>query len=157
MLPALTPDPLYLVGGTVRDLLLGSGRIKDVDLAMPSGSDAVARRFADAAGGSFFFLDEERRITRVVIPAGGQSIQYDFADFEGADLAADLARRDFTVNAMALELRGLGRTGPRTSFAELGRTSRFALHAAAVAAVSAALLLVLLLPDARRFFAMPGH
>lgn len=58
--------------------------------------------------------------------------------------------------AMALELRGFGRRGPRSSFTELGRLSRFGLHAAAVAGVASAILLLLLLPGARRFFAMPG-
>ena len=105
VLLALTAEPLYLVGGPVRDLLLGAERIKDIDLVMPAGSEEVARRFADAIGGSFFFLDEERKITRVVKQADAETLQFDFTNFEGPDLRADLARRDFTMNAMALDLR----------------------------------------------------
>jgi tRNA nucleotidyltransferase/poly(A) polymerase len=101
----LTPQTIHLVGGSVRDLLIGRQDLKDVDLLMTSGSERVARAFADRIEGSFFFLDEERRITRVVKQAGEESIQFDFTNFEGPDLAADLARRDFTMNAMALELR----------------------------------------------------
>ncbi len=104
-LALLTPQPIYLVGGSVRDLLLGIQNIKDIDLLMPSGSEIAARAFADKIGGSFFFLDEERKITRVVKNEAGEVIQFDFTNFEGPDLNADLSRRDFTVNAMAMDLR----------------------------------------------------
>ncbi len=102
---SLTPEKIYLVGGSVRDLLIGKQDIKDIDLLMPSGSEDVARAFADKINGSFFFLDEERKITRVVKHEAGGAIQFDFTNFEGPDLNADLARRDFTVNAMAIDLR----------------------------------------------------
>jgi poly(A) polymerase len=105
VLATLTPEGMYLVGGSVRDLLLGKQDIKDLDLLMSSGSEAVARAFADKIEGSFFFLDEERKITRVVKQLDGTFIQFDFTNFEGPDLNADLARRDFTVNAMAMDLR----------------------------------------------------
>jgi poly(A) polymerase len=101
----LTSQPVYLVGGSVRDLLFGIPDIKDIDIVMPAGSESVARKFADAIGGSFFFLDEERKITRVVKPSDGGTTQFDFTNFEGLDLHADLGRRDFTINAMALDLR----------------------------------------------------
>lgn len=58
--------------------------------------------------------------------------------------------------AMALESRGLGRPGRRTSLVALGPSRRFAVHAAAVAALCAAILLLLLLPAGRRIFALPG-
>jgi tRNA nucleotidyltransferase/poly(A) polymerase len=101
----LTPQTIYLVGGSVRDLLIGIQDIKDIDILIPSGSESGARAFADKIGGTFFFLDEERKITRVVKQTDGEIIQFDFTSFEGPDLAADLGRRDFTVNAMALDLR----------------------------------------------------
>jgi poly(A) polymerase len=104
-LTALASQPVYLVGGSVRDLLIGIQDIKDIDIVMPAGSETVARKFADAIGGSFFFLDEARKITRVVRSSEGGIIQFDCTNFEGPDLAADLGRRDFTINAMALDLR----------------------------------------------------
>jgi tRNA nucleotidyltransferase/poly(A) polymerase len=104
-LAPLTPQTIFLVGGSVRDLLLGKQDIKDIDLLMHSGSELAARAFADRIGGSFFYLDEERKITRVVKQADHEVVQFDFTNFEGPDLAADLGRRDFTINAMALDLR----------------------------------------------------
>jgi poly(A) polymerase len=105
-LVGLTSRRLYLVGGTIRDLLIGAKDVKDVDLLMQKGSEEVSRTFADRIGGSFFYLDETRKITRVVKHARGGGLQFDFTNFEGADLAADLGRRDFTINAMAVELPG---------------------------------------------------
>jgi len=115
----LTPQPIYLVGGSVRDLLLGNQDMKDIDLMMPSGSEDVARPFADRIGGSFFFLDEERRITRVVKHEAGETIQFDFTNFEGPDLNTDLNRRDFTMNAMALDLREFAKTGSLDGLVDL--------------------------------------
>jgi poly(A) polymerase len=102
---SVTFQPVYLVGGSVRDLLLGKQYIKDIDLLIPTGSELVARAFADEILGSFFFLDEERKITRVVKHSDEGTVQFDFTNFEGHDLCADLGRRDFTINAMALDLR----------------------------------------------------
>ncbi len=101
----LTSGEIYLVGGSIRDLLLGSQDIKDVDILMPMGSESVARQFANAIKGSFFFLDEDRKTSRVVKQVAAENIQFDFTNFEGPDLNADLGRRDFTINAMALDLR----------------------------------------------------
>lgn len=58
--------------------------------------------------------------------------------------------------AMALEGKGLGRAGHRTSLETLGPARRGALHMAAAAVASAAVMLLLLLPVSRRFFAVPG-
>ena len=104
---SLTAQPLYLVGGSVRDLLIDAPHIKDFDLLMPSGSEDVARAFAGRIGGSFFVLDDERKVTRVVKREAGGPVQFDFTNFDGPDLHADLARRDFTINAMAVDVRGL--------------------------------------------------
>ncbi len=105
LLPELTSLQVCLVGGSVRDLLLGEEDLRDIDLLMPRGSEDVARAFAEAIKGSFFFLDEERRMTRVVKQGDGVTIQFDFTNFEGRDLPSDLERRDFTMNAMAVDLR----------------------------------------------------
>lgn len=118
-LPLLTDQKIYLVGGSIRDLLIGGQEMKDIDLLMESGSEVVARAFSNTIGGSFFFLDEERKITRVVKQNGHEVVQFDFTNFEGPDLNAELGRRDFTINAMALDLRAFMRNRSLTGVIDL--------------------------------------
>ena len=97
---------LWLVGGAVRDLLLGRP-VHDWDFAVDRRAMELARAVADALDGHFFPLDEERGTARVVLKSGGQaSTDLDFARLRGEGLWADLAARDFTINAMAVDVRG---------------------------------------------------
>ncbi len=95
--------PAWLVGGAVRDLLLGRP-VHDWDLALPAGSVAAARRLADRVGAAFVPLGEAHGMARVVGAAGPSAWRVDVADFRGATLEADLAGRDVTVNALAVSL-----------------------------------------------------
>jgi putative nucleotidyltransferase with HDIG domain len=96
----------WLVGGAVRDLLLGRA-VHDWDFAVDRDAMTLARAVGDALGGAFFPLDEERGTARVVLNAeGGASVELDFALLRGGSLDADLAERDFTVNAMAVDEAG---------------------------------------------------
>jgi poly(A) polymerase len=101
----LPPDiPVYLVGGTVRDALLNKPS-HDYDFALPGGALQVARRVADGLGAAFFPLDEARQTGRIVLTdeEGSRHI-LDFASFRGDDLESDLRARDFTINAMAIDM-----------------------------------------------------
>ncbi len=91
--------PVYLVGGAVRDALLGRPS-KDLDFVVPRQAIRLAFQVADALGLPAYVLDRERDTGRVVLPEGGVTL--DFARFRGSDLEADLRDRDFTVNALAL-------------------------------------------------------
>lgn len=91
-----------LVGGAIRDVWLAR-RDTDLDLAVPGGAAQLAAGLATRLGGTVVTLDPERGAARVV--AGRHHI--DVSDFRGPDLAADLAARDFTVNALAVDLREL--------------------------------------------------
>lgn len=103
LLPA--DQPLYLVGGSVRDSLLGRST-HDLDFAVPSGALKLARSIADKLPGAFFPLDAGTDTARIVVRReDGSRDLLDFAGFRGPDLAADLRGRDFTVNAMALDVR----------------------------------------------------
>lgn len=98
----------HLVGGAVRDLLLGREKIVDFDFVTPNDGLKTARRVADALGAAFYPLDEERDTGRVVYQymPGAAPTYLDFASFRGTTLEEDLADRDFTINAMALSLAG---------------------------------------------------
>ncbi len=94
---AESESPIYLVGGAVRDALLGRAS-HDLDFAVRDNAVAVARWVADALNGAFYVLDAERGTARVL---HGDAV-LDFARFRGESLLADLRDRDFTINAMAL-------------------------------------------------------
>lgn len=99
----------YLVGGFVRDLLLGR-ETADIDLAVAADALKVASELALALGGKFVLLDEANRIGRVILCQPGQAgrWQIDLTTIEG-DIEDDLGKRDFTIDAMAIELAELGK------------------------------------------------
>lgn len=91
----------YLVGGYVRDLLLGHD-CHDFDIAVMGDALPLARRMADALHGHYVLLDAGMGIARVVSGDGGSYA--DLSRLRESDLHTDLAARDFTINAMALPL-----------------------------------------------------
>lgn len=92
---------VWMVGGALRDLLLGR-EVHDWDFAVDRNAMALARAAGDTLGGFYFPLDEERGTARVVLATeGGPRLGLDFALLRGETLEADLAARDFTINAMA--------------------------------------------------------
>jgi len=117
MHPELAPvreaggDRVYLVGGAVRDLLLGRGRA-DIDLVVEGDAAALAERLgAEVTSHERFGTAKVKLDEHEVDIAGARSESYPRPGAlpvvkPGADLAADLRRRDFTINAMAIPLRG---------------------------------------------------
>ncbi len=108
LLHALAHDhpPLYLVGGGVRDLLLErEPQQADLDVVVPPGALAAARRVADRLGWAYYALDEQRDVARLVFAPGAPTpLVCDVAAMRGGSIEADLKLRDFTVNAMALTI-----------------------------------------------------
>lgn len=96
---------IYLIGGAVRDILLG--RLPpDFDFAVPSKGISLARKAANALDADFMVLDEERDTGRVILTGqDGSRLHLDFASYRGADLEEDLQARDFTINALAYDLK----------------------------------------------------
>jgi len=90
----------WLVGGAVRDLLLG--RVPaDVDLACDFDPTSLAKAWSAGCHGRWFWLDEERRQSRVLLKDG---LVVDFVPLRAENLDLDLGLRDFTINALALDL-----------------------------------------------------
>ncbi|MDD5654467.1 MAG: HD domain-containing protein [Candidatus Omnitrophica bacterium] len=101
---------VYMVGGYLRDILLKRQKINpDMDFALQKGSIHFARALCRRMKCGFVLLDKERGIVRLVKKFKGKIYTLDFADFRGRTLEEDLRLRDFTVNALALELGGLKR------------------------------------------------
>ena len=104
----------YLVGGPVRDSLLGLP-VKDLDISVVGDAPALAARLADAAGGR---LTAHQRFGTATVATEGAVVDLVTArretyhrpgslpDVQPGDITDDLARRDFTVNAMAVPLCG---------------------------------------------------
>jgi poly(A) polymerase len=100
---ALGGRDAWIVGGAVRDRLLGRATT-DLDLALAGDPKDVARALARATGGAAFRLSGAFGTWRVVGP--GHAWHVDLVILRDGDIHADLAARDFTVNAMAEPLAG---------------------------------------------------
>lgn len=95
---------LYLVGGAVRDMILGKP-LHDYDFILEGFVRQIAKRIADEFGAKYYVMDEERDIARVIIRENDRFIHFDFAKIVGNSFEDDLRNRDFTINAIAIEFR----------------------------------------------------
>jgi putative nucleotidyltransferase with HDIG domain len=95
----------WIVGGAVRDELLGR-EVTDIDIAVEGGPQQAARELASELRAPVFQLSEAFGAWRVVDRREGRV--YDFAPLQGETIEEDLAKRDFSVNAMARPLPGGG-------------------------------------------------
>jgi tRNA nucleotidyltransferase (CCA-adding enzyme) len=105
-------DPSYLVGGAVRDLLRGASGV-DIDVVVEGDAVAVARVVAERLAGEVVVHE---RFGTATVHAGELDVDLATArrerytapgalpDVEPASIEDDLARRDFTINAMAVSL-----------------------------------------------------
>ena len=102
-LAAIVERPAWLVGGALRDRLLGRPTA-DYDVALDGEPRPVARELARRASGHAFELSEGFGVWRVV--SRDRSWQVDVLPLIGGSIEADLAGRDLTVNAIAQGLSG---------------------------------------------------
>ena len=106
---ALRGRRAWLVGGAVRDAILGRPTA-DLDVVVDGEVGAAARTLARAARGPVFELSDDFGSWRVM--ASDRVWQVDLSPLRGGSLEADLALRDFTVNAIAEPLDGGERVDP---------------------------------------------
>jgi tRNA nucleotidyltransferase/poly(A) polymerase len=117
---ALAGEAAWVVGGSVRDELLGLREALDVDVVC-ADPERAARAFARVSGGAPFPISTRHGAWRVVHDDGRTA---DFTPLHGT-IEEDLSRRDFTVNALARPLAGDGLVDPFGGRADLdARTLR---------------------------------
>ena len=108
-LASVASDPAWLVGGAVRDRVLGRST-DDYDITVGGDPRALARSLARAADAHVFALSDAFGVWRVV--ARDRSWQVDVLPVAGGSIETDLANRDFTVNAIAQRVGGEGYVDP---------------------------------------------
>jgi poly(A) polymerase len=111
---ALAGTDAWIVGGTVRDALLGRA-VVDLDLAVAGDPEPAARAIARAIRGPAFQLSEEFGAWRV--HARDDGFTFDVSPLQADTIEGDLARRDFAINAIGVPLAGgdpIDPTGGRT-------------------------------------------
>jgi poly(A) polymerase len=98
----------YVVGGAIRDEVIGRSAGTDVDVTVQGDGMEIARQVARAMQpeSGFVPLDRERGTGRVVL-TGPQPVTIDISSFKGRDIYEDLQRRDFTINALAVKVLDL--------------------------------------------------
>lgn len=98
---------IYLVGGFLRDLVLGYHKVAlDLDFCLADNALDFGRSVARRLKSAFVVLDRKHGCGRVVYQdkAMGQTLTFDFVDFRGKDLREDILKRDFTINTLAVRL-----------------------------------------------------
>jgi len=101
-------QPAYLVGGSLRNILLGQQCV-DWDIVTTGKAHRLARRLADKLGAYYVHLHEKASRVIVVLDTDSpntpkQEITFDISPLNGKTIEDDLRQRDFTINAIAAPL-----------------------------------------------------
>ena len=91
----------YLVGGSIRDFFLGK-ETADRDITIKN-AEKFAKELAEKFDAAFVTLDDENKIYRVVLR--DKKNYLDISELQGESIEEDLKRRDFTINAIAYDLK----------------------------------------------------
>jgi len=92
------PKGSYLVGGYIRDIILGRKTEKvDFDIVVPLNAIEIGKKIADNIGSKFIILDEKREVVRIIL----NHIYIDIANQVSPTIEGDLCSRDFSINSIA--------------------------------------------------------
>lgn len=96
---------IYLVGGAIRDAI-SRRSIKDLDFVVPGETKSIVSRLRKRFDAQAFVLDDERQTARIILKQDGElQMMLDFVRMNAKGLQEDLAERDYTINAIALDLQ----------------------------------------------------
>lgn len=110
----------FLVGGVIRDLLLGRPMGKDLDLACANKVEGLAQKFSASLGGHAFCLNDAFGTWRVAIKGPKGRTEIDFSPLQGKNIIDDLRQRDFTINCLALSVFDVLKPTPKSLIDPLG-------------------------------------
>jgi len=92
------PKGSYLVGGYIRDIILGRKTEKlDVDIVVPLNAIEIGKKIADNIGSKLIILDKKREVVRIIL----NNIYIDIANQVSSSIEGDLCSRDFSINSIA--------------------------------------------------------
>jgi len=95
---AFLPEGSYLVGGYIRDIILGRETEEvDVDIVVPLNAIVIGKKIADNIGSKFIILDKKREVVRIIL----NNIYIDIANQVSSSIEGDLCSRDFSINSIA--------------------------------------------------------
>ena len=95
------PKGSYLVGGYIRDIILGRKTEKvDVDIVVPLNAIEIGKKIAENIESKFIILDEKREVVRIFL----NHIDIDIANQVSSTVEGDLCSRDFSINSIAFLL-----------------------------------------------------
>jgi len=95
---AFLPKGSYLVGGYIRNIILGREAEKlDVDIVVPLNAIEIGKNIAENTGSKFIILDEKREVVRIIL----NHIYIDIANQVSSTIEGDLCSRDFSINSIA--------------------------------------------------------
>ena len=92
------PKGSYLVGGYIRDIILGRKTEKiDFDIVVPFNAIEIGQKIADNIGSKIIILDENREVVRIIL----NHLYIDIANQVSSSIERDLCSRDFSINSIA--------------------------------------------------------
>ncbi|MGE4357526.1 MAG: CCA tRNA nucleotidyltransferase [Candidatus Omnitrophota bacterium] len=100
---------IFIVGGIIRDFLLNrlsEKEITEIDFIVSREAKDFSQRLSRHLKGHFVILDEENQTFRIIVEED-KPYQFDFSQYRGSNIEEDLFLRDFTINALAIDLKSL--------------------------------------------------
>ena len=95
---ALLPEGSFLVGGYLRDIILGRTSAEiDVDIVVPYNAIDIGQKISENFDRKFIILDKERQVVRIIL----NNISIDIANQISPTIEGDLKSRDFSINSIA--------------------------------------------------------
>jgi len=92
------PKGSYLVGGYIRDIILGRVTEKvDIDIVVPFNAIEIGKKISDNIKSKFIILDKKREVVRIIL----NDISIDIANQVSSTIEGDLSARDFSINSIA--------------------------------------------------------